>query len=144
MMFDEDDVDFLRLTDRQFEEACFDLLLSLGYRGLTWRTGGADGGRDIEGRQVVSTPLVGAYEENWFFECKRYREGVPADALNSKIAWADAERPKHLAILASSHLTHGAREWLAKVAPLKPYAIHVVEGKALRRLFAANPEIVSR
>lgn len=144
MRLDEDDVDLLKLTDRQFEEACFDLLLSMGYQGLSWHQGGADSGRDIEGRQSVDSPLVGTYTEKWFFECKRYEKGVPPEELNSKIAWADAEKPNHLVVLTSSYLTRGARTWLDKVEPQKPYAIHVVDGKALRRLFSGCPEIVAR
>lgn len=144
VVFDEDDIDLLRLSSRQFEEACFDLLLSLGYQGLCWRQGGADAGRDIEGRHTLGNALVGTYEEKWFFECKRYEEGVPPAELNSKIAWADAERPNHLAILTTSHLTNGSHTWLEKIKPQKPYAIHVVDGKALRRLFSVYPDIVSR
>lgn len=144
MIFTEDDVDFLKLSDREFEETCFDLLLSLGYRSLVWRQGGSDGGRDIEGHFDLQNHLVGSYNEKWFFECKRYEKGVPPEELNSKIAWADAERPDHLVILTSSYITNGARAWLDKIGPQKPYAIRVVEGKALKKLIARFPEIVSR
>ncbi len=142
--FDESDVDLLGLTGHRFEEACFDLLVALGYEALTWRTGGADAGRDIDGRLTMMSTLVGEYPERWFFECKCHKKGVPAESLQSKMAWADAEKPNHLAILCSSHLTRSAREWLAKTATTKPYAVHVVEGKALRRFFAAHPDIVCR
>ncbi len=144
MIFDQDDIDFLKLSDREFEEACFEFLLSLDYQGLIWRRGGPDSGRDIEGRRTVDSALVGSYDEKWFFECKRYEKGVPPEELNSKIAWADAEKPNHFVILTSSYLTNGARIWLDKVAQQKPYSVHVVEGKALKKLMASYSEIVSR
>jgi len=143
-VFDEEDVNLLELSDRRFEEACFDLLLSLGYQGLGWRQGSADDGRDIEGRLVVGNALVGTHEERWFFECKRYENGVPPAELNSKIAWADAEGPNHLVILTTSHVTNSGLNWLEKMRPQKPYAIHVVDGKALRRLFSVHAELMRR
>ena len=111
-IFEEDDIDFLSLSDRQFEELCFDLLLSMDYQDLVWRQGGADSGRDIEGRRTVNNPLIGAYPEEWFFECKRYENAVPPEKLNSKIAWADAENPQHLVFFISSYLSNNARTWI--------------------------------
>jgi hypothetical protein len=58
----------------------------MDYQGLVWRQGGADSGRDIEGRRTVNNPLIGSYNEKWFFECKRFENGVPPEKLNSKIA----------------------------------------------------------
>jgi len=40
MIYEEQDIDFLKLTDKKFEELCFDLLLQLDFRGLIWRQGG--------------------------------------------------------------------------------------------------------
>ena len=128
MNYEDKDINFLKLTDNQFEEACFELLLRLGYKGLIWRTGGADSGRDIEGFQAVNNPLVGTYDEKWFFECKRYESGVPVEQLNSKIAWADAEKPKHLVFLVSSHLSNNSRAWLEKISQDKYYLVHLIEG----------------
>lgn len=144
MTFDENDIEFYKLSPNKFEEACFDLLLCLGYKNLIWREGGADSGRDIEGRQLVENTLVGSYNEKWFFECKRYEKGVPPEELNPKIAWADAEKPNHLVLLISSYLTNNARNWLEKIAMQKPYTIHIVEGKVLKKLMIRFPDIVSR
>ena len=105
MIYNEQDIDFQTITDRRFEELCFDLLLRLGFKGLTWRQGGADSGRDIEGRFHTTNPLTDNYDEKWFVECKRWTVGVPITELDTKIAWADAERPKHLVIIVSSHIT---------------------------------------
>lgn len=144
MLFDEHDIDLLKLNDRQFEEACFDLLLSLDYQSLIWRQGGADSGRDIEGKRTVSNTLVGPYVEKWFFECKRHSKGISPEVLNFKIAWADVEKPNHFVVLTSSYITDGARLWLEKMAPHKSYSIHIVDGKALKRLFSQKHDIAAR
>lgn len=143
-VYEESDIDLLALTDTGFEEACFDLLLSLGFRNLIWRQGSADRGRDIEGVRFVDHPPVDHYQERWFFECKRYSGGVPPEKLNSKIAWADADKPNHLVILMTSHPTDAGLLWLDQIRLQKSYAIHVVDGKALRRLFAERPSLVAR
>jgi hypothetical protein len=144
MLYDENDINFLKLSDADFEEVCFDLLLRLGYKGLVWRRGGADNGRDIEGQFAVSNSLIGTYDEKWFFECKRYEAGVPPEQMNSKFAWADADKPKHLVFLISSYLTNNARTWLDKIASDKAYKVHLVEGKQLKLFLLNFPDIVSR
>jgi hypothetical protein len=144
MIFEEQEIDFSKLTDKEFEELCFDLLLQLDFRGLIWRQGGADSGRDIEGKRAVNDQLVGAYEEKWFFECKHYKKGVPVDAVNSKIAWADAEKPRNIVIITSSYLSNSCRIWLEKIIPDKPYTVHLVEGKQLKNVMLGFPTLVSK
>jgi hypothetical protein len=144
MLIDAADIDFQRLTDSAFEEMCFDLLLRRGYEGLVWRKAGADSGRDIQGRLRVNHTLVGPYDELWFIECKRFGRGVGPEELQTKIAWADAERPDHLLFFVSSHLTNGCREWLNKIRGQKPYRIHVVEGKPLIDVLLQHQELLER
>ena len=91
MIYTANDVQFEQLNPVEFERLCFDLLLKLGYRQLTWRQGGADNGRDIEGVLHLETSLAPQITR-WFFECKHYTNGVPPEQLNSKIAWADGPR----------------------------------------------------
>jgi len=144
MFISDQDIDFSRITDSEFEELCFDLLYRLNYKSLVWRRAGPDAGRDIEGQYSIINPLVGEYTERWFIECKRYTEGVSPEKLNSKIAWADAEKPDHLLFILSSHLTTGAREWLEKIKSQKPYIIHIIEGKALRGILIQHHDLVTR
>lgn len=144
MLYTEQDIDFSRISPVQFEELCLDLLLNLGYKGLSWRRGGADSGRDIEGRFTVNNPLTSSYEEKWFFECKHYSNGLPPEQLYSKVAWADAEKPKHLVIFVSSYLTNGCRQWLETIKRDKPYNIHVIEEKQLKSFILAFPNLVSK
>lgn len=144
MNYTEDDINFEKITANQFEEVIFDLLLRLGFRNLVWRQGGADSGRDVEGIYNTVNPLIEPYSEKWFFECKLYTEGVPPEKLNSKIAWADAEKPKHLVFFVSSYLTNNAHTWLEKISPDKYYKIHIIESKYIKNLLLGFPEIVSR
>ncbi len=139
-----DDINFIMLSPTHFEELCFDLLMELGFRKLIWRQGGADSGRDIQGTREVISGLVEPFEETWFFECKRYDDGVPPEALNSKIVWADAEHPKHLVFLISSYITNNARTWLDTIARDKFYRVHLIEGKQLQRLVLRSHSLCTR
>jgi hypothetical protein len=140
----ERQIDFLKLTDEEFEELCFELLLSLNYEKVKWRKGGADNGRDIQAELRSHATLVDRFNESWFFECKRYSKGVPPEQLNSKIAWADAEKPKHLVIFVSSCLTNNARIWLEKIETDKFYKIHVLEGDQIKKLVLCFPKLVEK
>lgn len=139
-----DEINFNRLSPTQFEELCFDLLMEIGFRKLIWRQGGADSGRDIQGTREVLSGLLDPYEETWFFECKRYEGGVPPEALHSKIAWADAERPKHLVFFISSYITNNARTWLEAIARDKYYRVHLIEGKQLQHLILRSQSLIAR
>lgn len=139
-----DDINFNLLSPTQFEELCFDLLMELGFRKLMWRQGGADSGRDIQGTREVASGLVEPFEETWFFECKRYENGVPPEALHSKIVWADAERPKHLVFFISSYITNNARTWLDAISRDKFYQVHLIEGKQLQHLVLRSRNLIAR
>ena len=144
MLFTEKDIDFQRLSPSRFEELCFDLLRQIGFYALVWRQGGADQGRDIEGAYCVTNPLVGSVVEKWQIECKKLAAGVSVEDLASKIAWADAELPRHFAIITSTYVTSGCRQWLERLKQSKPYQIHIIEGKALKALVLNYPELIQR
>ncbi len=144
MVFDEDDIAFADLSGEEFEELCFDLLHRLGFHSLEWRQGGADQGRDIEAALTVTNPLTGEYTENWFIECKNKARGVSVADLTEKIAWTDAERPAHFLIATSTYLTNNARHWLKQIGATKPYRIHSVEGKKLKRITLSFADIAKR
>ena len=144
MKFEESDIDFGLLDSNQFEELCFDLLMRIGFQELQWRKGGADSGRDIDGKYFIHLPLVEGFEETWAIECKNYTSGVPVEAIASKLSWAEAERPDRLVVIVSSYLTNSARSWLEKRRPQIPCRIHVVEGKALKKLLLSYDNIVER
>ena len=143
MIYNAEDVIFDQLSSTEFERLCYELLFRLGYRQLTWRQGGADNGRDIEGIWTVETPLS-VEDCRWFFECKHYTAGVPPKQLTSKIAWADAEQPACLVILISSYLTNNARNWLDQIRVQKRYRILVIEGPELKRLIIRFPALIEQ
>ena len=37
MFFTEGDINFDKLTDKEFEELCFDLLIRMNFHSLIWR-----------------------------------------------------------------------------------------------------------
>lgn len=144
MRLREEDINFLKLDGREFEEMCFDLLRRLGFHSMVWRQRGADQGRDIEGFFTNANPVVGVTTERWFFECKNQVAGVAVADLADKIIWADAEKPDHFVVLAGSHLTNDCRTWLEKSRADKRYRLHAVEGKELNRLLRCYPRLVER
>lgn len=106
------------LNDVEFEEFCYDLLNEIGFVNLEWRKGTgllsspSDQGRDIE-CNLECTDVDGARSlEKWFVECKHYKEGVPPTALQGILAWATAEAPDTVLIIASNFLSNPAKNYL--------------------------------
>ena len=139
----EERVDFLSLDDRRFEELCFALVLESGFKNVLYREGSADDGRDVEATLYREHPIVDTFSELWYFECKRYTGAVASADLLSKIAWAEARNPDHLVLITSSHLSNSCLNWLEqyKRNNSKPYRIHVINGRALRRLVCDQPKV---
>jgi hypothetical protein len=140
----EKHIDFKKLTPNEFEELCFELILKHGFSKVIWRQGGADNGRDIEAISSINNSLVGIIEEKYFFECKKYENGVPPAELNSKIAWADAEKPQHLVFIISSYLSNNARTWIEKIELDKSYKIHVIESAQLCKILLQHDELIAK
>jgi Restriction endonuclease len=106
------------LTDVEFEEFCFDLLIELGFTNVRWRKGTglstspSDRGRDIE-CQREQTDVDGHKEfEKWFVECKHSIRGVPPDRIQGALAWAAAQRPDKLLIIASNFLSNPTHDFI--------------------------------
>jgi hypothetical protein len=55
-------------------------------------------------------------------------------SVTQKIAWADAERPKHLVLFVSYYVTNNARILLDKIARDKVYKVRLIAEKQLERL----------
>ncbi len=130
------------LRDTEFEQFCYDLLQNLGFSSINWRKGTglatspADSGRDLE-CQLLQRRIDGeTYFEKWFVECKHYQKGVPADALTGALAWAAAERPDTLLIIASNFLSNPTKEYLEKYLEKNrpPYKIIFWERPQLEKL----------
>ncbi len=144
MNYTTDDIKFEQLSPTEFERLCYELLIKYGYTELSWRQGGADNGRDIEG-YLNFTNQIHTKKTKWFFECKHYTSGgVPPEHLNSKITWADAEIPSSLVIFTSSYITTGAKVWLEKIKGQKSYDLIVIEGQELKNRIIQFPDLVER
>ena len=72
-----------------FENLTFDLARASGIINLTWRTPGADGGRDIEGSFVFRDPSGYDRTEKWYIECKRYKASIDWPTMRGKLAYAE-------------------------------------------------------
>ena len=135
-----------QLSSTDFEQFVFDLLQESGWQNVRWRKGTpldsspADHGRDIEG-ELPRRYLGGRVSnELWFVDCKRYDRGVPPVMLQNAIAWAQAERPRHLVFAASGFLSTGSHDFLDKLeANTKPpFEIHRWELPTLERMSAGD------
>ena len=76
------------LAPIEFENFIFDLVRVTGMRNLTWRTPGADGGRDIEGQYIESDFSGSHIVQKWYIEAKRYQSSVDWPTVWNKIAYA--------------------------------------------------------
>jgi hypothetical protein len=135
-------VRFDGLSPTEFEEFCFDLLSETGFVNVDWRKGTpkdsspADRGRDIVA-QVDRTDVDGhRYMETWFADCKHYERGVPPEALQGTITWAQAERPSTVLFVASGYFTNGAKDWITSYEEKSrpPFRIRTWEMPQLRLL----------
>lgn len=96
------------LTPSQFENLIFDLVVAMGLRNVTWRTPGADGGRDIEATATVSDFAGTHTSQKWFIECKRYTGSVDWPTIYGKLAYADSHQADYLLMCTSSQYTPAA------------------------------------
>ncbi len=112
-------VRFDSLSPTDFEEFCFDLLSEVGFLNVDWRKGTplnsspSDRGRDIVAHLAREDVDGHRYMETWFIDCKHYERGVPPEALQGAITWAQAERPSAVLFIASGYLTNGAKDWIS-------------------------------
>lgn len=106
------------LTDTQFEEFCFDLLHERGFinikcrKGTRLSTSPSDRGRDIECQREYEDVDEHKYLETWFVECKHSVRGVPPDKIQGALAWATAERPDELLLIASNFLSNPTHDFI--------------------------------
>jgi hypothetical protein len=140
------------LTDTEFEEFCYDLLVELGFKNVNWRKGTgfdsspADQGRDIECHFLTQDVDGSTYLERWFVQCKHYKAGVPPEKLEGAIAWANAERPEKVAIIVSNFLSNPAKNYLETYQQNNrpSYRIKVWERPDLERLAVGKTTLLRK
>ena len=150
-MVDLLDFDGFDATD--FEEFCFELLKGLpDFHNVDWRKGTpksaspADRGRDIVA-EVDRFDVDGErHVERWFIDCKHYKRGVPPEALQGLLAWAQAERPHVALVIASGFLSNAAKDYLAgfELNNRPPFRVKSWERPTLETLGRDNPNLLAR
>lgn len=77
-----------------------------GFVNVQLRDGSADGGRDIEAEYICQMPDgITERREKWWFECKKYSNGIPFDVIAGKIYRANGQRINRFVIMSNMHLT---------------------------------------
>jgi len=140
------------LSDVEFEEFCYDLLLRLGAKGVSWRKGTgydsspSDQGRDIECCFTNEEPDGGQRQERWFVECKHYKEGVPPTKITGALAWAAAERPDVLLLIASNAFSNQCKTHLQQFRETNrpQFRVKTWELKDLENFTAAKPDLLRK
>jgi len=95
----------LKLSATAFENLIFDLARAGPLTNLSWRTPGADGGRDIEG-QVVERDFSGYTRiSRWLIECKRYEGSIGWPVVWEKVAYGDTAQADFLMIASTATFT---------------------------------------
>lgn len=100
------------LTSVHFEEFCYELLISMGFKNVKWRKGTglssspSDQGRDIECEYVFTDVDDSVRTERWFIECKHYKKGVPPEKIQGALSWASIEQPDVLVLITSNFLSN--------------------------------------
>lgn len=138
-------MDFNRLTPTEFENLTYDLLSARGLANATWRTPGADGGRDIEGRWSHVDLSGEQTTETWYVDCKRYAKSVDWPTVFNKLSYAVSNSANYLLIVCTPSISPACRteanRWNEKRAsPL----IRVWEAHYLEVLLAAHPDIAAK
>ena len=146
-------LNFEGFDETEFEEFCFELLKGLpGFHNVDWRKGTpkptspADRGRDIVA-EVDHVDVAGArHVETWFVDCKHYDRGVPPEALQGLLTWAQAERPHVALVIASGFLSNPAKDNLRDYEQNNrpPFLIKYWERPIVEKLARGNPELLER
>jgi len=146
--FSEQDVDYVsvewsKLTDKSFEELCYDVLVAEDFRNLEWLgKGGGDRGRDIVATKSMEMTEAHETMYDYLVLCKRYLARPPAPSdLQQELAWADGHNPDVLMIMFPNTLTPDTHDWLKSIGPQKRYKILVYDEKDFERFFDRHARV---
>lgn len=134
--------ELIELLPREFEHLIFDLMTVRGMVNLSWRTPGADGGRDIEGIVVQNDFSQEQSSMKWFVECKRYTGSVDWPTIYAKLAYAHSNGADVLLMCTPSKFTPAAisqaNNWNTGKYGI---VIRLWPGHRLESLLARHPDI---
>lgn len=148
-----DVLDFEGWDPTDFEEFCFHLLDGLdGFSNVDWRKGTpkqaspADRGRDIVAEVERVDVDQSKHVETWFADCKHYAKGVPPEALQGLLAWAHAERPHVVLVIASGYLSNACKDYIRDYEENNrpPFRIKYWERPILDKLTRGNRDLLDR
>lgn len=141
------------MDSTEFEEFCYELLNEIdGFKNVDWRKGTpknaspSDRGRDIVADTDREEIDGATHTETWFVDCKHYSSGVPPEAIQGLLTWAQAERPDVALIVASGFLSNPCKDFIAKyVEENRPaFRIKYWEKPVLGRLTRDKGEFLKR
>lgn len=133
------------LGDRDFENLTFDLMIYSGLRNASWRTPGADGGRDIEGAWTIVDPAQQVRQELWYSECKRYKSSVSWPTVFEKVAYASNASADVLLLVTSGAVTPNCKNEIAKWnAQKRRPLIQYLDGGRLAMKVAEYPTLSTK
>lgn len=145
-------MDLNHLSDGDFEELTYDLLVAVGLVNVNWRRGSghggatADQGRDIVAQESRKSVDGSEHLETWFVQCKHYVKGVPPDKLQGALTWANSERPDVLLFVVSNFLSNPAKNYIEHYERNnKPaFRIKIWERKDIERLLSSHPAVIRK
>jgi hypothetical protein len=146
-------LDFADFNETEFEEFCFELLKVLpGFHNVDWRKGTpkssspADRGRDIAAEEDHVDVDGARHVETWFVDCKHYERGVPPEAVQGLLTWAQAERPHVALVIASGFLSNPAKDYLRHYEQNNrpPFRIKYWERPTVNELAWQHRELLAR
>jgi hypothetical protein len=94
-----------QLDPIKFENLVYDLVQSIGLDNITWRTPGADGGRDIQGEISYRDMSGSVARQKWYIECKRHAASISWPTVWKKAAFAENQSADFLLIATTSTLS---------------------------------------
>lgn len=112
---------------------------------VSWRTPGADGGRDLEG-QHLHVDLSGEIRlESWYVECKRYSSSLDWPTVFGKLAYAENAGADFLLLCTNSTLSPACKNEVSRRESrrLTP-KIRAWEGPQLERLIARESILLAK
>lgn len=131
------------LSPTEFENLTYDLMVATGLRNVTWRTPGADGGRDIEGEHFVMDLSGEATVDKWYVECKRYETSLNWPLVREKVAYAENHLADYLLISTTSDISPKCRDEIATWNIRRPRPrIRVWSGEQLATRIATHPPLL--
>jgi hypothetical protein len=137
--------DFKTLTPTQFENLAYDLLTARGLANATWRTPGADGGRDIEGTWSHVDISGEQTTQVWYVDCKHHTKSVNWPTVFEKVSYAVSNAADYLLIVCTPSLSPACRTEVKKWNDQrKRPLIRAWESHYLSALLAGYSEIAAK